>query len=402
MPIVYVHGVRVRDPDHAQAVIPSLRRWVAPHVNPENPAAVQIIDAFWGDVGVNWRWGKKSRPSTLLLDMGTAGSSVSEFGGAAEVEGALDTVPRPQGPGPVLGTGGIVGADAEDLRFASLPAGERADLLALLTAARAPRPLTAAEQGELPLAAARVAGDPAAPTGATEIETAALQVQAVWDEITDGELVSMGAGLAERVREFLERAAGAPGSVVSKILGEFRPLLHDFASDFLGDVIEYIEARGTREKPGAIMQRVLTALRKAAPAARTEPLVILTHSMGGQLIYDALTHFVEGDPELENLKVAFWGAAASQVPFFEEAKFFLASDPAIGAPSKAPMPHRVKAWWNVWDVNDVFSFTAKAIFEGVNDEGYDTGFGLLLSHTGYFKRPSFFALLEKRLEAALP
>ena len=65
MPIVFVHGVAVRDPDDPQyaaaqrltrgadwtVVEAALREHVAPAVRPSAPERVALIRVYWGDLG---------------------------------------------------------------------------------------------------------------------------------------------------------------------------------------------------------------------------------------------------------------------------------------------------------------------------------------------------------------
>ena len=101
------------------------------------------------------------------------------------------------------------------------------------------------------------------------------------------------------------------------------------------------------------------------------------------------------------LRIDFWCATASQVGFFEEAKLFLASDRAVHAPAKVPFPAQaLGVWWNVWDPNDVLSFTGRDIFERVDDAAYDSGMPLTRAHGGYLQRRSFYRALGDKLRAA--
>jgi hypothetical protein len=60
-------------------------------------------------------------------------------------------------------------------------------------------------------------------------------------------------------------------------------------------------------------------------------------------------------------------------------------------------PANIKRWMNVLDPNDVFSFRAAGVFDGVTDFKYETGLGLMEAHSGYFRRPSFYRRLGERL-----
>ena len=61
-------------------------------------------------------------------------------------------------------------------------------------------------------------------------------------------------------------------------------------------------------------------------------------------------------------------------------------------------PKNINRWLNVLDGNDVFSFRAESVFDGVTDFRYDTGFGQIAAHGGYFERPSFYRRLAERLD----
>jgi hypothetical protein len=219
-------------------------------------------------------------------------------------------------------------------------------------------------------------------------------------------LAGQGAGgiwgsLRERLGETVSRVTGAPGLAVSTVLGEIRRPVNDLATLFVGDVFAYLSRRGDAAKPGPIPTLVIDALRAAKAAAPEEPLVVLTHSMGGQIVYDLVSYFLPRcAPEL---RVDFWCATASQVGLFEEVKLFLASDPAYSASAgnKAPFPKpHLGGWWNVWDHSDFISYTAAPIFEGVDDESYNSGVSIATAHSEYLARPSFYRRFAEKLNHA--
>jgi len=180
--------------------------------------------------------------------------------------------------------------------------------------------------------------------------------------------------------------------------------LNEFVSNFFGDVFVYLRTRGTAAEPGEIPRRLLSKLawaRQQQHARNDEPLVVLSHSMGGQIVYDAVTHFLPGTPALHDLRIDFWCATASQVGFFEELKLFLASSGGYKTDHPVPFPPaHLGVWWNVWDHNDFLSFTAQSIIDKVDDGSYDSGMSLLEAHGGYLQRPSFYRALAAKLRAA--
>lgn len=207
-------------------------------------------------------------------------------------------------------------------------------------------------------------------------------------------------GFAERaesvlrnVKELLGRAIGAPGRAMSlSALAWKRRSLHEALSRFVGDSLVYVNERGSREQPGPIVRIVADVLREAAAGPR--PLVVMTHSMGGNIVYDILTHYAP------DLKVDAWISVGGQVGQFEEMKLFRASDPAVAAPEKvSTLERRVRCWINVYDPADILSFKVEPVFSGVAaDIPYTTGAGVLGAHTHYFGRPSFYRALTKPLE----
>jgi hypothetical protein len=71
--------------------------------------------------------------------------------------------------------------------------------------------------------------------------------------------------------------------------------------------------------------------------------------------------------------------------------------PANASVDRLARPTNIKRWMNVLDPNDLFSFRAEGVYAGVTDFKYDTGYGLMRAHSGYFQRLSFYRHLGERL-----
>lgn len=103
--------------------------------------------------------------------------------------------------------------------------------------------------------------------------------------------------------------------------------------------------------------------------------MLLTHSMGGQIAYDVILSFLLASGN--SAKVDFWCTTASQVGFFEELNMFLASseDYSKATGRRTPLiTFNLGRWWNLWDSNDIISFTTKGIFtDGIDDEEFWSG-----------------------------
>jgi hypothetical protein len=210
------------------------------------------------------------------------------------------------------------------------------------------------------------------------------------------------AGAADEVRARTLRERGRRG--LRTTVTALRRPIESFLPTFIGDVMTYVAGRGTADAPGPIPQRILDGLEAAAFAAdaRDEPLVVLTHSMGGQILYDALTHFIPRMPGYDEIRVDFWCATASQVGFFEELGLFLESDPdRLAAGELTALPGRVGGWWNVWDHSDLLSFRAEGIFAGVDDSAFFAAGTLATDHFKYLAQPEFYRMFGERVRARL-
>jgi hypothetical protein len=156
----------------------------------------------------------------------------------------------------------------------------------------------------------------------------------------------------------------------------------------IGDVLAYLGGRGSVTGPGPIVSLVATALQDAG---RDGPLVVVAHSMGGNITYDVLSHF---RPDLE---VDTFITVGSQVGLFEELKLFGASDagiPDAQTPCVPPLPN-VRRWINVVDRADPLAYRTAPVFEGAVDYDYPTD--APWAHGAYFRQPNFHARLADRV-----
>jgi hypothetical protein len=426
MPIVLVHGVAVRSSAYWPGVDTFLRRFVAP-VIADDPKGVPILRAYWGDLAASFAWDGISRPLTQLLGQGATGQAQPAERAivAADLGPALGAAPRVESPRPEAGgqlsSGRVThGASrpAPALRPRDLPPEQLSDLLATVIANTR---LAGEDQGLAAIAADAVAHDPAT---RAELDTSSskdedmlvlrrrLQAEIQQEYQEGGPLVGMGpldriGQIVERLDEALDRGGDLPGAVATRVLAEFRSPINELATTFIGDVLTYLRGRGDTGNPGPIPARVvetLVAAREAQHRRNGEPIIVLSHSMGGQIIYDLITAFIPGMADLHDVRIDFWCATASQVGLFEELKLFLASSPDYGKAkgNQVPFPprERLGVWWNVWDHNDFISYRADKIIDGVIDESYNSGMGLVAAHSGYVQRPSFFRTFASKLRQA--
>ena len=234
----------------------------------------------------------------------------------------------------------------------------------------------------------------------TDNARAARLVSAVEAQLHGDTMLAMGGfdDWIARAGETLRRAAVWPGDAVSTVFSELRPVVNEFVAYFIGDVLSYLNERGGNP-PGVVPRRVLDALVGAHRRKQQtgERIVVVTHSMGGQLLYDALTFFARGEPALSGLEIDHWISCGAQVSLFAELGLFEGQPTDIAKPRRLPRPAPVKAWTNFYDRNDLVGFIMEPVFEGVRDTEYDTGYGLAFAHTGYLAQPSFFEAVAARL-----
>jgi hypothetical protein len=310
------------------------------------------------------------------------------------------------------------------MRLKDLKPDELADLATSVIVGLPPEPgqeeATAARRASMILAADGVAQDPDLPAKLAGCADRGAELtllksliarQFSREERARSALVGMGApgwveSFGDRLGEVTGRVGSGAAYVASRALAEVRRPANDLITLFLGDVFTYINNRGMEDRPGTIPVRVMGVLTAAISRrlVPNEPLVVISHSMGGQIVYDLVTHFLPRMPADHAPRVDFWCAAASQVGLFEEMKLFLASKADYGAPPKPPVPYpdtqRLGGWWNAWDYNDFISYTVKGIIAGVDDEPYDSGMSVISAHGGYFEYPSFYHTLARKLQAS--
>ena len=212
------------------------------------------------------------------------------------------------------------------------------------------------------------------------------------------------------------------GYFFTRLIDSHRGPLNANVTLFLGDIFTYLDKRGTPEEPGEITKTLLYALSKAHKHQQQknnqEKLIVISHSMGGQLVYDVVSYFLpqmsnlpentqfttkEGESftikDIKDIRIDFWCAAASQVGLFEEMKLFPANSKKPASPKIAfPDDKYLNIWWNLWDDNDYLSFTAEPFFEEVFDDLYDSGKPASKAHTAHFEQEDFYNELASVLK----
>ncbi|MPS26392.1 MAG: hypothetical protein E2576_06905 [Alcaligenaceae bacterium] len=396
MPIVFIHGVnnRVEDKDYEPG-INSKREYFRSTFAPRVGMSVQpqhVMFPYWGGQGVDFRWKQASLPrsSDDVVALGSNGAALELWLGEVRFQKGSEAVSL----GEISRKEGFIAA--LDLFWDTASVAVSAD-----------RTQEIATYYEASL---RYAEDDPAPAWALAIPALdnvafahkLLETVAPYLQQNAATPVAVALGIGDwfaSVREAIRRLEDAPGDAASAVLAKLgRKSVHESASRFLGDIFVYLTTRD-QSGPSSILADVLAKLQEAH-AARTpgdDKLVVVGHSLGGLLAYDAFTHY------LPDIKVEYFITVGSQVALFEE--MTLCKTSKLGIPKnpprdRLPRPSNVARWINVYDTNDAFSFRAEGVFLDAEDYKFDTGYGLLGAHGGYFLSPSFYKRLAKRVMEA--
>nr|WP_185907189.1 hypothetical protein [Streptomyces sp. WAC04770] len=219
---------------------------------------------------------------------------------------------------------------------------------------------------------------------------------AAWQSMGDGGQGQAWAVLRRRADRLRHRAdrlrRGAAGAVGGQAARGVRWLTRNAVPRFVGDVTTYLAQRGTPEQPGPIVREVVEGIERAVAGNRAGlPLVVVAHSMGGNIVYDVLSHF------RPDLTVDTLVTVGSQVGLFEELKLFGASRPEINGETggRVPLPPGLGRWINVVDHSDLLAYRVGPIFDGAEDYAYPSG--AAWAHTAYLVQPCFHARLARLL-----
>lgn len=436
MPIVYVHGVSVRDEKGWEHLELLLRRYIAPTIS-DDPAGVSITRCYWGEFGARFRFGGVSIPNSplriMLKDRSISKFTMAQLGKLKETSQQAvnkvkmktsgrhhsDLSPK-QDALVAIDEDGLSEADAslDDFKLASLSPENLSNLLAQAVVS----------SGELDsegtviatLAADEIAHEDSTFAALQKCKNAQEEAKLMKElvvaryekligtiSLNRKKLPVLKEGILVNLLESVARTVHGAGFAVTRAAAEVKNPLNQFVTMFIGDVFAYLMERGDCRAPGWIPSTFIAALSEAQQnkiERGGEPLIVMSHSMGGQIVYDMVTHFLPKMDECKDIRVDFWCATASQVGLFEELKLFIESKEDFGLSTGQSVPYPDSAhlgyWWNVWDHNDFVSYSASSIIEKVDDEPYSTGMALVSAHGGYLQLPSFFRRFAKKLKTA--
>lgn len=394
MPLVFVHGVsnrlgkrydagvRARDTLFRSYLLSSRRR--------SDGAQIPILNPYWGDLGGKLRWNGASLPlDDDVESLGSGPEALAELYASALPDDDVELpdqvvleVARRSLPAAVdlLWAASVIDGTPADFAFVEL---------AVPTYSYAVANPNPAWLGD-------VANDNELVTRlADEVQSGVIDDHAASGETEEWETLGLGTAWEAIRRGAKALQTAVTGRVGRGVSARIRPAVTPGVVKFLGDVFVYLHQQ--HEHAGPIRDLVAGAIRDARRAAESDDqLVVVAHSMGGNIVYDLLT----GD--LSDLEVPLLITAGTQIGFFEELKLFTSSNDAIPAPgssAKVAKPPNVKRWINIFDHSDLLGFRVAPIIDGVDDFMYVTG-SLLNAHGQYFVQPGFHDRLAKRVGAA--
>ncbi|HEY9774068.1 MAG TPA: hypothetical protein V6C81_09710 [Planktothrix sp.] len=198
----------------------------------------------------------------------------------------------------------------------------------------------------------------------------------------------------QRTRAHVKAVAAVGRTAASEVTATaltqpMRRLFHERMFFFIGDAFSYFGQRGTPAKPGPVIQRMSEAIEQARARITPEDpeLVVVAHSMGGNIICD-ITSYFEGDRPIDLVITV-----GSQFPLFADLQMF----PGLGTEKPFKKPTCVKRWINIYDMNDIFAFAAQPLFDGIDDYHYASGRVGTTTHADCFKFISLYELMAQAI-----
>jgi len=223
-------------------------------------------------------------------------------------------------------------------------------------------------------------------------------------ETIKSDLAGVGHKAVERAKQDLQKIRSTARSIAAlrrrttthitaaAITSPLRKMVHDRLFLFIGDAFYYFGQRGTPESPGPIVRRIIdtidSASKKIDPVNDPE-LIVIAHSMGANIACDVLSYFDNSHP------IDIVITVGAQFPLFADLHMF----PGLNTHNlPITKPPQVKRWINIYDVNDVFGFAAQPMFADIEDVEFTSGRFGVVTHADCFKMVSLY---ERMADAVL-
>ncbi|HEX6243752.1 MAG TPA: hypothetical protein VFZ61_22715 [Polyangiales bacterium] len=389
MPLIYIHGVRQRDPDglkRLQTRFVTMLKQVAECV-PSISSDFTVCIPYWGEVASRSEYptvlpatlGKEPRghiPPVDPTELGFEQERVPED--ELETKGRVEPPPRQaEGRG---GEESVAAAGAVDLSLLLAAERERPQSVEALIRSFASEGL---EQDQLDaledllgqgwLSAYQESAPERGPDHGEELPA--------W---ANRHAINNLRGAVERAATTL--ALGVPG------VRAWVDSAHRNFAMFTGDAMSYVMERERAGDDKPILRRILQAFDER----QSGPLIVITHSMGGVIAYDCLTRF------RPRLKIDCLITVGSQVSQFQNLGLLPQAVEKDPQGRITGLKHRVGTWINIFDPVDFLCFVASPVFADAVDVQFSSGRGPLEAHSAYWGPPRFYQLLADLLIKHLP
>jgi hypothetical protein len=388
MPLVFVHGVNVRKDagfEARQASRDELFRTYALSAISKDPKQVTIENPYWGQYGAAPRWNLASLPLRTNETFGQDGSPYQEILEDTAWDIVADSEER------------VLLAIARTSLARAVDCLWRAAIFTPTEDENAGRALAEFSELALNYCRSNPNTDWLQQVGSDGelVETLLQKIEECQKQPERVESFGVRAILGHLKTTSFQISQKAAGMLVNPAVRSIRPWMNKKIAIFLGDVFVYLKDREITGG-GKILNAVRDSLIRAhrAKSEHDDKLVVVAHSMGGNIVYDILSHF---EPSIE---VDVFVTVGSQVGMFEELKLFKSSDDQIGNPSKVHRPQNIKRWINVFDLNDLLAYSTGRIFEGSVDFKFDSETPAWSAHTTYLASPEFHQRLQHRIAEA--
>jgi hypothetical protein len=441
MPLVFIHGVNTRntDEDYTRAVAARrtmFEQLVVPTLATRGfPQFSVAEDIYWGDLGVSFGWRLRSIPETKVLQsLGPAAvaeqnldimqlvSEVQPSSSGVQKLGPASPLAAAAQKNPAMLVRAIFAPEADQFAPSGLPLPTSS-----LTKSEVEKVVGQGEHlGLIFIAVDSLAQDlekhPELVQGTTDNEVMdkiSKEVNLRYQKLAQSRLDALAAptqtqtqtqklgsfsnaiGWArDHLKGTIDAAKKAASGAVAQTqrgaslvaLKELRDSISRRGLRFLGDVFVYLH-HGRTAAP-AIYDRVkdgiLALSGKKNDKSEPEPLIVVTHSFGSEILYDLLT-----SRELDNVTIDLWVTAGAQTSLFAEMLLFAGMQQPLPQDTDKYVlgrPSNVKKWINFYDAADVLSYLHEPVFgaEAVKDISVRAQANLTNAHGHYFADSAFY------------
>jgi hypothetical protein len=204
--------------------------------------------------------------------------------------------------------------------------------------------------------------------------------------------------LRGRISFLIDHMAEAPiRADKGRVFEQLRAQLHQDLRHYFLDEYTYMGERQNSTRSESITAEVLQALLNAPKGYPNEPLITITHGIGGMILYDILTR------EQPDLHVDIWISVAPHYTFVESSGQIQrqVAQASTSQPSSS-LEAVVGYWLHVADPSDFLSFQTPRFPQSIDEIQLTLpGMGTLKTHNTYFVSAQFYHLVREWIRPRL-